>query len=245
VCPVARQGTDPRNPVHRHAASLAVQDESGELPLQVALHPEELQAQAPGSGDRLMVRREAGLVQLVDEVLGVLGLLGDGHGPLLKDDALVLVTEHRRIVVGRVRKRYICAEAQSDPSRRLPLAPGKKGPPGPRKGVERAVPSRSLRTSVSVTTSVASGSERGTEQLILVRLGGSAKWLRVRQPTRRRSRVESRLPRSAAWSLMNRHEGSGRFTERGSFADSLHGSAASPSYVMVTWKLAEPKSGGC
>jgi hypothetical protein len=100
VRPPSQQGTAPRDPVDRLAASLASEEQAGQLPFQVALHFEQLPPEALGRGEGLMLGRKAGPAELPDELVSVPGLLGDGQRGLLEDDALVSGTIHQPIVVG-------------------------------------------------------------------------------------------------------------------------------------------------
>ena len=89
VRPVARSDPDPGNPVDPSVAPPAVQDPRAELPLQVPLHLEQLQADELRLEDRAVFGKAGGL-EVIDQCVGPGRLLGDGGDGSLEDVSLAL-----------------------------------------------------------------------------------------------------------------------------------------------------------
>jgi hypothetical protein len=89
---------DTGNPMHISVAPPAVEQEPGELPLQVALRGEQLYPQALGREHGGAIVGEAGRVELPDQRVGVPGVLCDGVDGPLQDLSLSPAKRHGAIV---------------------------------------------------------------------------------------------------------------------------------------------------
>jgi hypothetical protein len=76
------------NPVHVHAARLAVENPGCEFPFQIALHPQQLQPDLLGGDGDGVIGGQASVHRLVDDPIGIRGLLSDGVDGVLEDVVL-------------------------------------------------------------------------------------------------------------------------------------------------------------
>lgn len=96
VSPVPAHRADARHPVDLPAAVEAVENETRELPLELAFYPEELDADhLHGDSDRVGTV-ESGVHRVSDDGVHLLWLIGDGSRRALKDVTIGAHVDSRR-----------------------------------------------------------------------------------------------------------------------------------------------------
>jgi hypothetical protein len=99
VRPVSGRDPEPGDPMHVEAALRAVGDEVLKFALEIGLHVQELEPEHLGVHDKRVGSTVPDFDRLVDEGVGLRGLLGDGVNGMLEDLTLRQVMRERLVLL--------------------------------------------------------------------------------------------------------------------------------------------------